>query len=244
MTFKAEEANKKANFYKIKEGSFRLKTTQDDPKAVARPYTNPKTKSEGVAYERVFPALSGLITNVYFSEFLLEDGTRLKSLNIKLGEDEEGTEQIVTVPEDSRFAGDFLSKLPNINLGLIVRLAPFDFEKDGPRRVGISVTQDKGDDTIKKIENFFVEKTVANENTNYKNLHGYPEATDEDKSDWPFYYKKVNKFLVQFAKTNILPKFDETKQEVKNPATGVSQMEEDGQDGIPTNDINPDDIPF
>jgi len=34
------------------------------------------------------------------------------------------------------------------------------------------------------------------------------EATDEDKSDWPFYYKKVNKFLIKYAQVNILTKFE------------------------------------
>ncbi len=212
MSFKAEEAPRKANFYKIKEGSFRLKTTKEDPAAVPRPFTNPKTKADGVAYERVFPALNGLISDIQFTEKLLDDGTRLKSLNIKLGEDEDGTEQIATMPEDSRFATDFLAKLPNIVLSEPVRLAPFDFEPEkGPRRVGISITQevDKDYGEPQKVKSFFVEETLVGTQTKYTNLHGFPEATDEDKSDWPFYFKKVNKFLVKYAVLNVLPKFNE-----------------------------------
>lgn len=242
MTFKAEEANKKANFYKIKEGSFRLKTTQDDPKAVTRPYINPKTDEKGTAYERVFPALNGVISNIYFSEVILDDGTKLRSLNIKMGEDSQGAEAIATMPEDSRFATDFLSKLPNIKLDKPVRMAPFDFEKDGPRRVGISITQESRESDIgagpDKVESFFVEKMVIGTETKYKNLHGYPEATDEDKSDWPFYYKKVNKFLVQFAKTNILPKFQEdstrsTTEENDQPEENSALDSDDIKDSIP-----------
>lgn len=241
MTFTAEEANKKANFYKIKEGSFRLKTTQDDPKAVARPYTNPKTDEKGTAYERVFPALNGIISNIYFNEVILPDGTRLRSLNIRMGEDSQGAEAIATMPEDSRFATDFLSKLPSIVLTEKVRLAPFDFEKNGPRRVGISITQevDKDYGEPQKVESYFVEKTVVGTETKYKNLHGYPEATDEDKQDWPFYYKKVNKFLVQFAKINILPKFQEDS--TRSTTEESDQPEENG--ALDADDIK-DSIPF
>lgn len=242
MSFKAEEANKKANFYKIKEGSFRLKTTQDDPKAVARPYTNPKTGEKGTAYERVFPALNGIISNIYFSEVILEDGTRLKSLNIKLGEDSQGAEAIATMPDDSRFATDFLAKAPNIVLTEPVRLAPFDFQPEkGGRKVGISITQevDKNFGEPQKVQSFFVDLIHEGELTRYKNLHGYPEATDEDKSDWPFYYKKVNKFLVQFAKTNILPKFQDDSTRSTTEESTIA--EENG--ALDSDDIK-DSIPF
>ncbi len=206
MTFKAEPASKKANFYKIKDGTFRLPTTKEDPAAVARPFTNPKTKTDGVAYERSFKSLYGQIHNITFQEKILEDGTRLKSLNISLGEDEEGTGQIISLPEDSRYASDFLAKLPNIDLAKPVGLAPYDFEKDGPRQVGISLTQEI-DDTVKKITDFFVEKVQIGMETKRSYSHGYPEATDDDKSDWKFYFTKVNKFLVKYAQQNILPKF-------------------------------------
>lgn len=232
MSFHAEEAKKKANYYQIKEGSFRLKTTKEDPQAVPRPYTNPKTKTEGVAYERVFPALNGIISNIFFSEILLKDGTKLRSLNIKLGEDEEGTEQIATMPEDSRFATDFLAKLPNIDLKIPVRFAPYDFEPEkGPRKVGISILQE-GDDAPSKIKSFFIEETLVGTQTKYTNLHGYPEATEEDKSDWPFFYKKVNKFLIKYAQQNILPKLttDETRYTADTSEPQEAKGEPDSDD--------------
>lgn len=238
MSFKAEEAPKKANFYKIKKNgervSFVLKTEKEDPRAVPRPYTNPKTKEDGTAYELVFPALNGIISNIYLSEKLLDDGTRLKSLNIKLGEDEDGTEQIATMCEDDRFASDFLAKLPNIDLESGVRLSPFDFQPEkGGRKVGLTVQQeDEG--RMTKRKSFFVEEVLDGTTTKYNNLHGYPEATDEDKKDWPFYYKKVNKFLIKYAEQNILPKFAEATTGDSNNqfSTGVAP------------DINPEDVPF
>lgn len=241
MSFTAEEQAKKANFYKIKEGSFRLKTTQDDPKAVARPYTNPKTDEKGTAYERVFPALNGVISNIYFSEVILDDGTRLRSLNIKMGEDSQGAEAIATMPEDSRFATDFLSKLPNISLAHKVRLAPFDFQPEkGGRKVGISITQevDKDYGEPQKVKNFFVAEAHEGNETRYRNINGMPEPTDEDKSDWPFYYKKVNKFLVQFAKTNILPKFQDSTRSTTQESTTAEE------NGAPDADDLKDSIPF
>ncbi len=224
--FQAEQAKKKGNYFKIKEGSFRLTSHKDDPQAVPRPFTNPKTKADGIAYERVFPALNGQISNIYFSEKLQDDGTRLKALNIKLGEDEDGTEQIATMPEDSRFATDFLAKLPNINLDEPVRIAPYDFEPEkGGRKVGLSITQ--GEEP-QKIKSFFVEETLVGTQTKYQNTHGYPEATAEDKSDWPFFYKKVNKFLVKYAQQNILSKFSEgAPTNTEQPQTVTSTQTDD-----------------
>jgi len=208
--FKAEPLEKKAAYYSIKDSSFRLKTDKEDPEAVRREYTNPKTGEEGVAYERAFKALYGVISDVSFHENALKDGTVLRSLHIGLGEDENGVSQIISIPVDSRFATDFLKRLPGIDLAKEVRLMPYDFEKEGPRQVGISVyTKDEAENfTVKVDNNFFTKVEGEGMEKKYTNLHGFPEPTDDDASDWPFYFKKVNKFLVAYAKENILPKLE------------------------------------
>jgi len=233
--FKAEPAEKKSTYYSIKEGTFRLKTTKEDPTAVAREYTNPKTKESGVAYERVYKALFGVVHGITFQENTLPDGTVLRSININLGNDEDGIAQVVSIPLNSRYTSDFLKKLPNVNLSQEVRLSPYDFEPDeGPRRVGLGMTQmDEDGNFTHKIGDFFVKVEEKDGQNVYTNLHGFPEATDEDKSDWPFYFKKVEKFLINYTKENILPKFDQIKPDAFDTAFPETET-----------DINPDDIPF
>lgn len=225
--FHAEPLKKKATYYSIKEATFRLKTDKEDAEAQRREYTNPKTGEEGVAYERVFKFLVGVIQDISFVDSALKDGTILRNLHINLGEDENGISQIVSLSVDDRYATNFMERLPNIDLTKEVRLTPYDFEKDGPRRVGISVAQrDEADNFTVTIDaDFFKKSEEVNGEKKYLNLHGFPEATDDDRSDWPFYFKKVNKFLIAYTKENIVPKLQGVA--VRPPTSYEEQIERD-----------------
>lgn len=242
MAFHAEPLEKKAVYYSIKDSTFRLKTDKEDPEAVRREYTNPKTGEEGIAYERAYKALYGVVSDVSFHDNTLKDGTVLRSLHIGLGEDENGVSQIISIPVDSRFATDFLKRLPSIELTKEVRLMPYDFEKEGPRQVGISVytKDDAGNFTVKVDNNFFTKVEGEGMDKKYTNLHGFPEPTEDDMQDWPFYFKKVNKFLVNYAKENILKKFNTTN---RPPQSLEEQMERQGAQ-YPDEEISPESIPF
>ena len=218
MAFRTEPMKKKSNYYSIKDGNFRLTTDKEDPEAVRREYTNPKTGETGVAYEREFKSLFGVIREVTFHENTLKDGTVLRSIHIGLGEDENGVAQIISLAIDSRFTSDFLKRLPAIDLKREVRLAPYDFEpKEGPRQVGISITHSNDNEHFtEKVQNFFLKEEIkkdkkGNEKKTYKTLHGFPEPTDEDKQDWPFYFKKVSKFLIKYAQENVCQQLNETR---------------------------------
>ncbi len=227
MTFHAEPLEKKAVYYSIKDGTFRLKSTKDDPEAIAREYTNPKTKESGIAYERAYKALYGTISDIAFHSNTLKDNTVLRSINITLGEDEDGVAQIVSLPEDSRFTSDFLKRLPKIDLKQEIMLFPYDFETDGKRNVGISIAY-RNPDTDKfteKVDNQFFTKVEEVDGKNiYSNLYGFPEATDEDASDWPFYFKKVNKFLIKYAQENICKQFQHEEPTFKQDEGEVDPM--------------------
>lgn len=236
MAFKAEP-KKQANFYTIKEGTFRLKSTKDDPEAKPRPFVNPKTKAEGVAYERVYKSLYGPITNVAFTESTLDDGTVLRGLNISLGKDESGIEQIASLSFNSRFVSDFLRKLPAIDLTREVKLSPW--KKEDRSAFYVDQADDNGEFVI-RVNDFFLEvKEDKKGNKIYKNLHGLPEPTDEDKSDWPFYFKKVEKFLVKYVTEHVLPKFQADK-------TQRIEMEEENTARVKSEfpDVDPTDLPF
>lgn len=245
--FRSEPLEKKATYYAIKDVSFRLKTTKDDPEAVARPFTNPKTKTDGTAYERAYKALYGVITDVSFHENSLEDGTVLRSININLGDNEDGVAQIISIPVDSRYTTDFLKRLPKIDLNREVRLMPYDIEKDGPRNVGISVAHKntETDEFSEKVPaDFFTKVEEKDGKKIYTNLHGFPEATEDDASDWAYYFKGVNKFLVNYAKTKILPKFQQN--DTRSAGDFRVAADDVGEDALsaalnePKDSINPD----
>lgn len=247
MAFRADPLEKKANYYTIKEASFRLPSNQDDPEAVRRAYTNPKTGESGVAYERAYKALYGFITDVSFRESTLKDNTVLRNINIHLGEDEAGVSQIISIPQGSRYAVDFMKRLPSIDLNKEVRLMPYDFEKDGPRQVGLSVyhkDDETGEFSIKVDNNFFTKVEEVDGVKEYTNLHGFPEPTEEDATDWPFYFKKVEKFLINYTKENILPKFSREGKSDQALDEALSDMPESLRSRHVKDDINPDDIPF
>lgn len=244
MGFKAEPVKERSNYYTIKKGedgrtAFRLKTSSQDPQAQARPYTNPKTKEEGIAYERAFASLIGIIEDIQFTENSLADKTILRSINISLGKDEDGVAQVISLPQDSRFAADFLRKLPNIKLNEEVRFAPHDYEKDGRRKVGIYIDH-RNPETDKfdvNVLDYFTKFEEKDGTWTVTNLHGMPDATEDDKEDWPFYFKKVEKFLINYTKENILPKFT-----VQSKVDSVDALDEVLDE--PKDNINPDDIPF
>lgn len=249
MVFRADPLEKKAMYYTIKEGSFRLPSNADDPEAIRREYTNPKTKEDGVSYERGFKALYGIITDVSFRENTLKDGTNLRSININIGDNEDGVAQIISIPQDSRFATDLLKRLPSVDFSKEVRLMPYDFEKDGPRQVGISIAYKNPDTeefTVKVGNDYFTKVEEKDGKKVYTNLHGFPEPTDEDSSDWPFYFKKVEKFLIQYTKEHVLPRIgtNETRSTTSTPkATGDRNESEKIDDAFDAAFPDPKDAP-
>lgn len=199
----ATDGNKR--YYKIlvsEADIFRRKAEIDEDGAKTRQWTN-KDGESGEAVEKTFEALFGTIQTIYFT-----DSKYGKNLNIELDTDEDGFTPIISLSTDTRSFDDMARKLPNMDFSQEYKFAPYDFvTKDTQkRRVGITVAS-RGEDEIfsEKVKDFFYDGE--------KNLHGFPEATEEDKDDWAFFYKKCNKFLMTYLKEQILPKFDAVSQD-------------------------------
>lgn len=231
MAFHAEPLPKKADYYSIKkdEDTGEVYFALPNPHgSKERHYFNPKTKVNGIAIEDPFQFLTGTIEDIYLTEKMLSDANKtvLRSMNISLGEDENGVRKVVSLPlKNNRFTDSFLKVLPNIDLTKEVRLMPYDFQpKTGSRRVGLSVYhRDENDEFKVKVKDFFTETTEKDGQFEFKNLHGLPEATAEDKEDWTFFYEKQSKFLVNYAKQNVLPKFQDKKQVAHDPIRAHSE---------------------
>lgn len=268
---RAEPLRKKGDFYEIKEGSFRVPTDANNPDAVRRDYHNPRTNQPGVAWELGFESISGLIEDIRFHENVLTDGTALRSLHIVFDEDSNnGRQKIVSVPVDGRYANNFLRKLPNIDFSKEVKLTPYDIQKNGPRNVGITVLQpDQTGVLVVKVRDFFEKMEEVDGKKIYTAMHGFPVADEEDRLDWPFYFKKVSKFLIRYTNENVLPKLkgidrsivpevgaavgdkDKVMDDVLDEVLGGADMRTTTAKvganmpiDYPKEEINPDDIPF
>jgi len=221
-------------YYTIVGGSFRVQVSKDDPTAVMREWESADGKERGVKYERIVNALFGLIEEVSFA-----DTKYGMQVYIKLDFNEKQQQPIIALNMASREAEDFLKRLPNIDLSKEVRLRPFNFEdRQSHEEVrGMEVMQPNEQGEFKtKITNFFRDAEKK------ENINGFPnpegETADYSKDDWKIYFLSARKFLINYTKENICPKFRDLPQR-----TPRSLEEERGVE-YPKADINPDDIPF
>lgn len=222
------------NYLSIVKGTFRTNVPENTPGSVKREVEVEENgvKIKKIKHEIINTTLDGKLVavKVYDTNFG-------KQLAITIVDDKTYT---VQTQASSTFAQDFFKKLPNIDLDKIVKIKPFDFEDDnGKRKQGFSITQDG-----EKVKNFFYDESTR------ECLNGYPEPSEDrdnfDKDDWKVYFIGVNKFLQNYAFTNIIPKLADVTVENhrEERASQVSKKKLNKPIEYPTDDINPEDIPF
>ena len=180
-------------YLNISFGKLRQKATESTPGAISR-----VNKLNETVWEKVYGWITGKITGIYYKEHA-EYGN---SYEVTINDGQESYN--VSLNEDSKYCRDFLSKLPNIDLNRDVTLSPYDFKPQGEDRniKGLSIKQDEI-----KLENYFIKK---DENNGLSFLHGYPERDGElSKSQWKIYSIKVQEFLNEYTKANIIPTLSE-----------------------------------
>jgi hypothetical protein len=170
-------------YLKVVFGSLRVKATKDTPEAVAR-----ELKDKSVIYETVYRSLAGVLEDVKFQSH--DEYGNSWTLHMKDGEQL----YAIQIQENSRYGGDFLKKLPNLRKGGVYKITPYEFERDGKKRAGLSIF----DDGDQKVESFY-QKFEGNDADGWKvtNLHGFPdfEGSSKDKDDLKIYFTRVIKFL-------------------------------------------------
>lgn len=216
-------------YYTIVSGSFRTQVNPDDPLATRREWKSPDGKSSGVKYERIVDALFGFIHDVSFV-----DGQFGMQVCIKLDFNDSQQQPIIALNTSSREGEDFLKRLPNIDLTKEVRLRPFNFRGDDNEEVrGLEIMQpDEAGDFTVKITNFFRDYDKK------ENINGYPNpdpkaSENYSNDDWKMYFLSARKFLINYTKDNICPKFADVRLQQLPKKTDY-----------PTPEINPGDIPF
>lgn len=222
---KSSTSDKK--FLKIAEGKIREKVPEGTQGAIARTWE--AGGKSGTTHEFVFDEITGRITNVSFYEGEHE-GKKFTSLNIELDKID-GKTPVLSVGLDSKYAGDAMKKLPNVDFNEEVKIRPFSFIPDGEEKpvVGMEFKQRDGLGQFeKKIHNFFGKK----EGEKWVPANGFPVPEGDvalySSDDWKIFYLGVKKFLVNYTKEHICSKFEVADEGIK----------------YPDEDIKPEDIGF
>lgn len=184
---------KSGRYISIKaDGLLHEKVSKDTEGAVLREYEL-KDGTKGEKYELLYKDIRDVtVTNIQF-----EDSDFGENILVTLSDGE--NEVILAENVASNFGTDILKKLPNVSFSEKLTLSPYSFtDERGKDRRGVTMWQ-KSD----KVADYFWDGE--------KKLHGFPEPEGDtsgyDKDDWKMYFIQVKKFLVNYAKTNIFPKF-------------------------------------
>ncbi len=213
------------------DGKFHETVPEGTEGAVYREYEDSKG-NKGGKWELIYSKVEALITNVKF-----ETGEYGENLILELTDGDE----VVLLSEGTAtgFGEDLLKKLPSIDFMHRVLLAPYSFENEKGKTIKGVTVSDKND----KIVSFFwdADKKV--------NLHGFPVAEGDTSmystDDWKVHFIMVRKFLVNYAKENIVPKFpiEITEDQVdavfnnKVDIESVADMDFTAKDEAPVVDI-------
>jgi len=161
-------------YLKIVGGNVVQKVDKDTPNARKREY---EVKGvQGSVHELIFTNWSGIIRGVD-----VEKGKFGEQCTIEFDD------AYLVLPTKGRYFQDMMCKLFSADLSKEILLHPYNMEIDGKEKTGVSVQQGG-----EKLQSYFYDGS--------KNLHGFPEATEEDREDWEEFFKKVRKFLVKKSK--------------------------------------------
>lgn len=223
---KEEKGSNNNIYWSIVQGSLRTQVPENHPEVVVRHWEAGGNK--GVKYERVVRALTGRIVGVTFYDGE-SGGKKFQNLNLILDENEEGKSPVISVGVGTRYAQDILKKLPNVDLKEEVRIEPFSFTPEGQDKVvtGVKITQQGGTGEFNTpIKSFFHKKaTDESGKDKVESINGFPVPEGDTQfyttDDWDIFYKQARRFLVNYTKENISPKF-ETGTKVEYPEQEVS----------------------
>ncbi len=168
-------------------GCLRRKCKKDHPDAVERDYEGKKS----YAIEHI--SLTGILKKVAVKE----DQRFGRSWNVFV--EDEGQTYIISLKEKSRFCTDFLKRLPNLNQGDRYAFTPYDFEKNGKRKVGFSIKEEVSGEPVGS----YYQEFAGNEESGWEvtNLNGFPNytGTKGDKDEFEAYLIILRKFLRERA---------------------------------------------
>jgi len=231
---KLEKQQSDKLFITIAEGALRQSVPEGTPDAQKRTWQ--AGGKSGVKNELVYNAVVGMITDVTFYDGEHE-GKKFQTLNIQLDAEEGAPAPVISAGIDTKYAGDLMKKLPNVNFDEEVRIRPFSYIPNGKEKPTTGVELMQRDPVTgnftKKVESFF--DSYDEQAKKFISKNGLPtpqgDVTRYVSDDWKIYFLQVKRFLVDYTKENISARF-----QVANLPKPVEYDK--------TNGMNPDDIPF
>lgn len=177
-----------AIYLKIVKGSFRQEVEEGTEGSKRREWE--ANGSSGVKHEITYKNLRGVIAGVSIDDVTFKDGKGMQVLKVTIKNGDEVA--VFTTETKSKFAVDFMKKLPNLTPGEEVVINPYDFEdSNGRRRTAFNIIEDG-----QKIYSAYWD------NDKKKALKGIPQVSKEDAAgydsdDWKMHFVKEKKFLVK-----------------------------------------------
>lgn len=219
-------------YWSIAEGSLRTAVPETHPEVVVRHWEAGGKK--GVKYERVARAMVGKIAGVNFFDGESE-GRKFTNLNIVMDANAEGRTPIISIGLSSRYAQDILKKLPNVDFEEEVQIRPYSFKPEGEDKnvTGVEIMQRDGTGMFnKKVNSFFHKK----EGEKWVATNGFPVPEGDTamytSDDWDIFYKQTRRFLVNYTKENIAPRFGQAEISLSEWQE-AADTEETTSDGAP-----------
>ena len=149
--------------------------------------------STGEKWEITHKNLKGFLTGIEFEDVNFGDGKSVQYLKLTFSSGD--AKAVISTPSDSRYAIDFMKKLPAIDLSNVVIVNTYDFEDEtGKRRTAFDIKQ--GDSRV---------YSAFWDNDKKKAIGGIPtvskaESAKYDKDDWKIHFMKEKKFLIENTK--------------------------------------------
>ncbi len=210
----------------LADGKLHETVNKDADGAVLREYETSDGK-KGEKYELVYTKLEGFITDVGF-----HTGDFGEQVQITFTDGD--NEVILSQGVASNFGEDLLKKLPNVAFSEKVTVSPYAFENEQAKPVrGVTLYQ-KGE----KLFNYFWDFEGKKEKNGYPAPDGDTKEYDADL--WKIHFIKARKFLVNYTKENIVPKFNENR--VTFQLTHPDEIKPIGE--LNLDEVNAAEIPF
>lgn len=174
--------------YVLSDGKLREQVPEGTEGATLRIVKDDAGNVKAEKWEVTYPGIKGFITGV--TTYTGDYGTNVNVM-IKDANDEEF---MLSLKASSKYGEDFLHKLPNVDFTKEITIKPYDFEKDGRRNTGVSLTQDD----VKLKNAFNVYDTGKKE---WKTLvKDYPQPDEKTKEKggekWTIFFAMRRDWLI------------------------------------------------
>ena len=173
--------------YVLADGKLREQVDETTEGAKLRVVKDDAGNVKAEKWELTYPGITGFITGVttYDGEYGMNIMVNMK--------DENEEEFVISLKASSMYGEDFLHKLPNVDFSKEISLKCYNFESDGRKMTGITMTQDG-----EKLTNAFNYK----ENDKWVTpIEGYPTPDDKkppkNSEGWKIFFAQRREWVIE-----------------------------------------------